>query len=57
MPENKVFKKLMKSVKKTYLGKPVPAKFQKQYGKKYDKKEVKSVAIAIARSRGIKIER
>jgi hypothetical protein len=57
MTKTKDFNKLFESVKKTYLGKPVKKKYQSQYGKKYDKNEIKSVAIAIAKSRGIKIDR
>ncbi len=56
MPETNAFKSLFKNVKETYLGEKVPKKYQKDYGKKYDKKECKSVAIRIAKSRGIKIE-
>lgn len=57
MPHTKAFLKLEKAVKKQYLGKKVPPRFQKKYGKKYDKAEVKSVAFAIAKSKGIKIDK
>ena len=57
MPKTKDFTKLLSSVKKQYLGKKVPSKYQCQYGKRYDKEEVKSVSYAIARSKGIKIDR
>lgn len=57
MPHSKDFKELFKNVKKEYLGKEVPVRFQKRYGKRYDKSEIKSVAYAIAKSRGIKIDR
>ncbi|GBE19369.1 hypothetical protein BMS3Abin17_00092 [archaeon BMS3Abin17] len=57
MPTTKDFKELFKNIKETYLGESVPLKYQKLYGKIYDKKEIKSVAIAIAKSRGIKIEK
>ena len=57
MPHTKAFKELFKNVNETYLGKPVPKKYKKLYGKKYDKKEIKAVAFAIAKSRGIKIEK
>lgn len=56
MPKTKAFKDLMKSVKKTYLGKPVKKKYQKDYGNIYDLDEIESVTYAIAKSRGIKIE-
>jgi len=49
MPKTKKFKKLLKSVEKTYLGEKPKKKYQKKYGKKYDKKETKSVAYAIAK--------
>lgn len=57
MPYSKSFNKLFKNVKEQYLGKPVKKKYQKDYGKKYDLKEVKSVAFRIAKSRGIPIDR
>jgi len=57
MPKTQAFKDLMKSVKKTYLGKPVKKKYQKDYGKRYDLDEVESVAYRIAKSRGIKIDK
>jgi len=57
MPHSKEFKKLLESTRKTYLYKDVPKRFQHKYGKEYDKKEIKSVAFAIAKSRGIKIDK
>jgi len=57
MPQTKDFTRLLGSVKKTYLGKKVPSKYQNKYGKRYDKEEVKSFAYAIAKSKGIKIDR
>lgn len=57
MPQTKDFIKLQKAVKKTYLGKPVPKKYQKKYGKKYDLKEVKSIGYAIAKKKKIKIHK
>ena len=57
MPHTQKFNELFASVKKEYLGKKVKPKYQKKYGKTYDKKEVKSVAFAIANSRGIKIDK
>ena len=50
------FKKLIKSTRKTYLGKDVKPKYRKKYGKKYDKDEVKQVAFAIAKIKGIKTD-
>jgi len=53
----KAFNKLFKNVKKQYLGKEVPEPYQKVYGKKYNKKEILPLAIKIAKSRGIPIEK
>jgi hypothetical protein len=54
MPESKAFKKLKKSLTENYLGEPVPKQYQKKYGKRYDKKDIKSFAFAVAKSKGIK---
>jgi len=56
MPRTKEFIKLQKAVKKEYLGKPVPKKYQKRYGKRYGPKDVKSLAFTIAKSKKIKID-
>lgn len=56
MPKSSAFEKLFKNVKKTYLGKSVPVKYQKDYGKKYNKKDVLSAAYRISKSRGIPID-
>jgi len=55
MVQTKKFKKLLKAVKKQYLGKPVEPKYQKKYGKVYDEKEVKSVAIETAKKMGWRV--
>lgn len=52
----KQFKTLLKNVELTYLGDEVPVKYKKDYGKIYNKKDIKPLAIRIAKSRGIKIE-
>jgi len=57
MPYSKNFKKLMKNVKKTYLGKEVKPKYKKKYGSVYDLDEIESIAFGIAKSRGIKIDK
>lgn len=57
MPHTKAFNELWASTKGEYLGKKVPKKYQKKYGKTYNAKEVKSVAYAIAKSRGVKIDK
>ena len=56
MPHSESFNKLFENVKEQYLGKPVKGKYRKKYGKRYDKSELKSIAFAIAKSRGIKID-
>ena len=56
MPTTDAFDKLMKSVKKTYLGKKVPKEYQKDYGKIYNKKDIEELGLRIAKSRGIKID-
>ena len=57
MPETKAFRALKRAVAKEYLGKGVPKKYQARYGKKYDINETKSIAYAIAQSKGIKRHR
>jgi len=52
MPKTRKFKKLLKDVKEQYLGKKVPEKYRKKYGKIYDAEEVKSIAFAIAKKLG-----
>lgn len=56
MPKSKAFKKLLANVEETYLGKPVEKRFRKRYGLIYDKRETESLAFAIAKSKGIKID-
>jgi len=53
MPYTKGFKKLLGSLSDSYEGEKVPKEYQKSYGKRYDKKEIKSIAYAIAKSKGI----
>jgi len=57
MPHSKVFRELLKQMEKEYTGKKVPKKFQPKYGKVYQKKETKSIAYAVAKSKGIKIDK
>ena len=57
MPLTKGFKRLLESMEETYVGEPVPKKWRKKYGKTYDKEEVKSFAYAVAKSKGIKIDK
>ena len=57
MPKTKQFGKLFRSVKRQYLGRPVPKQYQKRYGKVYGKKDVTGFSYAIAKSRGIRIDR
>jgi hypothetical protein len=57
MPLSKDFLKLEKRIEENYLGRPVPTRFKKMYGKKYNKKDIRSLTYAIAKARGIRIER
>jgi len=57
MPYTDAFTKLFKNVKKTYLGKDVDFKYKKEYGKIYNKKEILPLAMKIAKSRGIPIDK
>lgn len=57
MPYTESFKKLKGVMEDEYLGKHVPKQFQDRYGKTYDKEDIKSFAYAVARSRGIKIDK
>ena len=56
MPKTAAFKKLEKRVEQSYLGKPVSTRFKKEFGLKYNKKEMLPLAIKIAKSRGVQIE-
>lgn len=56
MPYTKNFKELLSNMEDEYIGETVPIKYRKRYGKTYNKKEVKSFAYAVAKSRGIKID-
>jgi len=51
------FKKLRARIEKNYLGKPVPTRFLKTYGKKYNKNDILPLTYAIAKSRGIQIDK
>jgi len=57
MPYTKDFKQLFKRIERTYLGKPVPTRFKKEFGKKYNKKEILPLSIKIAKSRRIQIDK
>jgi len=54
MPYTKEFKELKESLIEEYLEKPVPSKYQKDYGKKYDKKDIEIFAIKVSNKLGIK---
>ncbi len=49
------FKKLQSSVEEFYLGRPVPTRDKKEFGKIYNKNEILPLAIKISKSRGIAI--
>ena len=57
MPLTEQFLKLKSRVEESYLGRPVPTRFKKEFGKKYNQKEIIPLAIKIAKSRGIQIEK
>ena len=57
MPRTEAFNKLFKSVKRTYWGEEVPKEYRKEYGKIYNKKDLLPVAIRIAKSRGILVDK
>lgn len=57
MPLSKDFLKLEKRIEREYFGKPVPTRFKKTYGKIYNKKDIRPLTYAIAKLRGIKIEK
>jgi hypothetical protein len=57
MPHTQAFNEMLGSLKREYLGKKVPVKYKKRYGKRYDPKDVKSFAYALAKSKGIKIDK
>lgn len=57
MPYTKEFKQILRNTKKTYLGKEPSQRYKKRYGLEYDSAETKSIAYAIANSKGIKIDR
>lgn len=57
MPFTKKFKKLKERVEESYLGKPVPTRFLKRYGKKYNQKDILPLTYALAKKRGIQIDK
>lgn len=56
MPKTEAFNKLMKAMKKEYLGEEVPKTYRKQYGKMYNLKDVEAFAYAVAKKKRIPIE-
>ena len=57
MPYTDAFKRLTKNITEHYLGRPVPTRFKKEFGKKYNQKEMLPLAIKIAKSRGVRIDK
>ena len=57
MPKSEAYKKIYSSLKKEYLGDKVPSKYRPRYGKRYDKKDLRAFAYAVAKSRGIKTDK
>ena len=56
MTYTKTFEELLKSMKKSYLGKEVPKQYKSKYGKIYNKKDIVKFGHSVAKSRGIKID-
>ena len=54
MPKSEKFERLLKAVRKQYLGKEVPKMYRDKYGFRYDEKETKGIAFAIAKKLGIR---
>jgi len=50
-PSGRRFKKLTAQVAEGYVGKEVPAKYQKEYGKRYSEKEAEEVGRKVAGKR------
>lgn len=57
MPFTKDFLKHERRVEESYLGRPVPTRELKEFGKKYNIKDIRPKAIKLAKSRGIQIEK
>lgn len=57
MPFTDEFKKLQERVEKNYLGRPVPTRFKKEFGKKYNTKEMLPLSYKIAKGRGIQTDK
>jgi len=57
MPYAKTFLGLLENVEDTYLGKTPKKKWQKKYGKRYDKSEIKQIAYGIATKNKIRIDK
>ena len=57
MPFTKDFIKLKGRIEESYLGRPVPTRFQKEFGKKYNMKDILPLTFKISKSRGIQIEK
>ena len=57
MPLSKDFIKLEGRIEENYLGRPVPVRFQKEFGKIYNIKDIRPLTFKIAKSRGIQLEK
>ena len=56
MPFTKDFTKLKGRIEENYLGRPVPTRFKKEFGLKYNIKDILPLSIKIAKSRGVQID-
>ena len=57
MPLTEKFKRFEKRIEESFLGKPVPTRQLKEFGKIFNKKDIRTLAIKIAHSKGIQIEK
>lgn len=56
MPKSNEFYRLRNTLAQTYLGKPVPKKYRKRYGKKYDLTDINEFTFALAKAKGIEVD-
>jgi len=54
MPKSEKFKRLLKTVRRQYLGKEVPKVYRSQYGLQYDEDEIEKIAFAIVKKLGMR---
>ena len=52
----KMFKRFEKRTKESFLGKPVPTRYIKKFGKKFNKKDILPFSLLRAKQMGIQID-